>query len=142
MKFPGQYRELTINIPSGQSSVKKIESIFKDTHMQLYGFVEELPPKIINIRVNAVGRVKRPPIASGKRGKQGCSNAIKTKRKVFFHEEGDYISVPIYDGQRIIPGNKLKGPAVIELPTTTIVIRPDQTVLMDEFYNFNITGSF
>jgi N-methylhydantoinase A len=142
MKFPGQYRELTINIPSGQSPVKKIESIFKDTHMQLYGFVEELPPKIINVRVNAVGRVKRPPIASGRRGRQDCGSAIKTKRKVFFHESGDYISAPIYDGQRIMPANKLKGPAVIELPTTTIVVRPDQTVLMDEFFNFNITGSF
>ena len=110
-----------------------------EIHQQLYGFIEDVPPLIMNVRVNAVGDVKKPRISQAKPGKQTCREAIKKKRKVFFEEEGNYILTPIYDGHRLNPGNKLKGPAVIELSTTNIVVRPDQSVLMDEFSNFNIT---
>jgi N-methylhydantoinase A/oxoprolinase/acetone carboxylase beta subunit len=34
------------------------------------------------------------------------------------------------------PGNTFDGPAVVELTTTTIVVRPEQTLRMDRYRNF------
>jgi len=138
MKFPGQYRELTVNLPAEVSSAQKIGEIFKQVHDQLYGFVEDQAPRIINARVNAVGRIQRSKIIKSKPAGPGSRQAVKAKRDVFFHEKGGHVTTLVYDGQKINPGNRLKGPAVIELPTTTIVVRPDQSVYMDAYFNFNI----
>jgi N-methylhydantoinase A len=138
MKFPGQYRELTVPVPANISSARKVSSIFKELHDKLYGFVEDQVPKIINIRVNAIGKIQKPRLIKRKPAGPDSRKALKTSRDVFFHEKGGYTATPVYDGQKINPGSRLRGPAVIELPTTTIVVRPGQSVYMDAYYNFNI----
>ena len=138
LKFPGQYRELTVDLPSDLNSLQKVEDTFKDSHERLYGFVEGTPPELVNIRVTAIGKMSKPTIAKAKLGGENCDSAIKARRNVYLHEEGKDISIPIYDGRGISPGNKLQGPAIIEVPKTTIVVRPGQSLFMDELSNFNI----
>ena len=48
------------------------------------------------------------------------------------------VDTPIYDGHRLVPGNGLEGPAVVELDTTTVVVHPGQTLRMDAFGNFEL----
>ena len=43
---------------------------------------------------------------------------------------------PIYDGDRISKGLAVKGPAVVEQATTTIVIFPGQSLESNEFGDF------
>jgi len=137
-KFPGQYRELTVDLPTELNSLQQMENAFKENHERLYGFIEGTPPELVNIRVTAVGRMVKPTIARARLEGKHCDGAIKDRRKVFFFEEGKDISIPIYDGRKINPGNRIAGPAIIELPKTTIVVRPEQSMFMDEIFNFNI----
>ena len=81
----------------------------------------------------------KPKISRAETGSENCDGAIKAERNAYFYEAEGSISTPIYDGQRIVPGNRLLGPAIIELPTTTIVVRPHQSMYMDELSNFNIS---
>jgi len=138
LRFPGQYRELTVSIPSVLHSLEEVESSFKDNHERLYGFIEETPPMIVNLRVNAVGKMVQPQLLKAKPGGPRCDGAIKTHRSAFFHEDGTENVTPVYDGQKVCPGNEMEGPAIIELPTTTIVVRPGQSAYIDELCNFNI----
>ena len=48
------------------------------------------------------------------------------------------VDTPIYDGHRLVPGNGLEGPAVVELDTTTVVVHPGQTLRMDAYGNFEL----
>ena len=48
------------------------------------------------------------------------------------------IETPIYDGHGLVPGNRLEGPAVVELETTTVVLHPGQTLAMDAYGNFEL----
>ena len=48
------------------------------------------------------------------------------------------IETPIYDGHALVPGNRLEGPAVVELETTTVVLHPGQTLAMDAYGNFEL----
>jgi N-methylhydantoinase A len=49
---------------------------------------------------------------------------VKTKRDVYFEDRDSFISTPIYDGDAMEVGNRVKGPAIVEQSTTTIVIPP------------------
>jgi N-methylhydantoinase A len=49
------------------------------------------------------------------------------------------VATPIYDGAFLVPGNAIKGPAVIETTDTTVVVHPGRTLKVDAFGNFEIT---
>ena len=55
---------------------------------------------------------------------------------MFFAELDDFVATEVYDGERLTPGNALSGPAVVELPATTIVVRPGQRLSVDAYRNF------
>ena len=48
------------------------------------------------------------------------------------------LDTPIYDGHRLVPGNGIEGPAVVELDTTTVVVHPGQSLRMDAYGNFEL----
>ena len=45
---------------------------------------------------------------------------------------------PIYDGAMLKPGNRLRGPAVVETSDTTIVVYPRRSLRVDAYGNFEI----
>ena len=60
---------------------------------------------------------------------------MKTTRPVYFAEQG-FVETPIYDGEKVRPGNLIVGPAIIEEPWTNIVIYPNQEALLDQYMNY------
>ena len=63
--------------------------------------------------------------------------AMKGWREVLF-EAGQPMKVAIYDGNKVGNGNRIAGPAIIEEPTTTIVIPPDYEVQCDIYGHYLI----
>ena len=45
----------------------------------------------------------------------------------------------IYEGNVLVPGNRITGPAVVETAVTNVVVHPGQKLAVDEFGNFEIT---
>jgi N-methylhydantoinase A len=140
MKFPGEYSEFLVEFSDEIGSMKEVVQVFVEHHRKLYDYVEEAPPEIMNIRLSAFGNTKKPKLAVAELSHENCEGAIKIERNAYFHELGKSILTPVYNGQKILPGNRLSGPAIIELPTTTIVIRPEQACFMDELSNFIINS--
>jgi N-methylhydantoinase A len=54
---------------------------------------------------------------------------------VYWEELGDRLPTSVWDGSTLTPGTTVTGPAVIELPDTTIVVRPGHRAAIDEFGN-------
>jgi N-methylhydantoinase A len=44
----------------------------------------------------------------------------------------------VYDGPRIRVGHRIKGPAIIEEPFTTIVLHGGQVATLDRFGNYRV----
>ena len=59
---------------------------------------------------------------------------IKSHRKVFCGPEG-YREMPVYDGSALGGGAQFDGPALIEQPTTTILILAGQKAAIDTYGN-------
>ncbi|WP_281270779.1 hypothetical protein [Neopusillimonas maritima] len=49
--------------------------------------------------------------------------------------QGKLAPADIYNFDKLTPGNRLSGPAVIHTPITTIVLQQGQKAMMDEYRN-------
>jgi N-methylhydantoinase A/oxoprolinase/acetone carboxylase beta subunit len=52
-------------------------------------------------------------------------------RAVYWYELGGETQTPIYDGDELQSGMAIFGPAIIEFPFTSAVVRPGQSARMD-----------
>ena len=65
---------------------------------------------------------KDRPIYSELENKGQINDALKISRNIIFSEKGNALKTPVYDGNKLSPGNLIDGPAVVEEDTTTLVI--------------------
>ncbi|TFG09125.1 MAG: hydantoinase/oxoprolinase family protein [Promethearchaeota archaeon] len=141
MRYIGQIYEVETPIPRetlSQDNIRIIENLFHEKHEMIYGYNDkESDIELVHVRVKAVGKKEKVEIQKTKKSsKLPPEGAIKQSRKVYFHEKGEFIEPPIYDGQLLISGNFIQGPAIIEEPDTTIVVIPDSECLIDEYNNY------
>jgi N-methylhydantoinase A len=60
-------------------------------------------------------------------------------RDAYWREWKRFAPTPVYEGTKLAAHLSIEGPAIIELPETTIVVRPDSAGQLDEYGNFVIT---
>jgi N-methylhydantoinase A len=65
-----------------------------------------------------------------------ASAARSGSRKVWF--DGAFVEAPIYEHAKLRPGNRVRGPAVVEGKNTTLPLHPGQELSVDEFQNLVI----
>ena len=143
LRYEGQFNEvevpLTLNPPDRESFTPAAVSLALDAfhrrHDDLYGFsMPGAPAELINLRLSAYGVTDKPVFAESAYRGEDARDAIKAERFAYFDGELKYILV--YDGQRLGHGNVVRGPAIIEEPTTTIVVTPEHDVVCDRFDNY------
>jgi N-methylhydantoinase A len=64
--------------------------------------------------------------------------AARGKRDIYWADLKKTVATPIYDGAFLVPGNAIKGPAVIETTDTTVVVHPGRSLKVDAYGNFEI----
>jgi Hydantoinase/oxoprolinase C-terminal domain len=57
-------------------------------------------------------------------------------REIFWPDRMERIKSEVFDGRELRHGNRIPGPAVVELPYTSIVVGVDQALDCDAFGNF------
>ena len=119
--------------------VTQLQQIFEKKYEELYGAgagYTKAGIEISAIRVDAVGAVPKPPLTPQERKGEKADAAIKGRRQVFFtRPERGLIDTPVYDYDRLAPGNVVSGPAIIELPFTTTLVTPGSRVTVDDYRN-------
>jgi N-methylhydantoinase A len=140
IRYVGQHHEVTVEIPSGsrleEKHLPEIVQAFHRAHEKLYTYsTPETPLEIMNLRVTAVGSVEKTGLFEHPLKGTDSSKALKGKRKLHFAEANGFVEVPVYDRDRLAPGNEITGPAVIEERITTIVVHPGWDCRIDGFEN-------
>jgi len=112
-----------------------LHQAFNARHDSLYGYsLPGHPQELMALRLTAWGIVDKPKFAEAPFRGQDASQAIKGIREIYY--EGQYMKVPIYAGPQMGHGNEVKGPAIIEEPTTTIFVTPDWQLTCDRYDNY------
>jgi N-methylhydantoinase A len=136
MRYLGQVHECTVSIPASAIDapmVAEIAELFHQRHESLYTYAERETgvPELINLAVTVLGKVPAIRIPEAPAGGPDATHAHVAERPAFFVEHGRYIDTPVFDGSLVQPGNVFAGPAIVEEPTTTIVVFPGSTMTFD-----------
>jgi len=126
--------ECTVALPDSaisEASIAEIEERFHARHEALYTYAERDGgvPELINLAVTALGRVPeiRLPELPASNGEQPAGG----KRLVYFPELGGAVETPIFAGTTLASGVRLEGPAIVEEPSTTVVVYPGWRLELD-----------
>jgi N-methylhydantoinase A len=60
------------------------------------------------------------------------SRSLKGERQAYFPELGGYHSTPVYDRYKLVPGEEVRGPAIVEERESTVVIGPGGSARVDD----------
>ena len=125
LRYMGQ--EHTVNIPMpghqlSEADVATITTNFNAAHQQQYGHSMADPVEIVTLRLRAVGLLPRPDLAKIEGGTDQADQARKGTRAVFQPDLAESVAYIVYDRERLLAGNRIEGPAIIEEPSATTVI--------------------
>jgi N-methylhydantoinase A len=102
-----------------------IERMFHRLHDRLYGYsLEEdgTAVELVNLRITALGITDKPERAPLPDAGPDAEHALKLWRRAFSLADGGYIDMPVYDGDALAPGNRFRGPALVETAVTTVYV--------------------
>jgi len=135
MRYVGQHWDIPVPLKMVGGKLPPLSVVgaeFHKRHEMVHGYkLEGRELEISNLRVMAIGRSPRLNLGVKPLAGKDASRAIKGKRQAYFGLEVGFIDVPVFDGLAIQPGNEIAGPAIIEKPSTTIVIYPTQLAVVD-----------
>ncbi|WP_461866336.1 hydantoinase/oxoprolinase family protein [Thermococcus sp.] len=140
MRYKGQEHTVKVPIKTGIIEEKDILDIIEKFHMyheRAYSFrLPSSPVEIVNFHGVGVVKVKRPAIREIEEKNLSVDDAIREYRDVFIH--GDFINMPVFDRRKIPIEKKIRGPAILEDPTSTVLVLENQELVRDKYGNIVI----
>jgi N-methylhydantoinase A len=111
-RYRGQAFELTV--PADEPV-----ACFHAAHERRYGFrMEDEPVELVNLRVVATVPWERPPLTEP----EAHRDAVRDRRRAYL--DGGWVEVDVVDRGRLGRGARIEGPAVVEFPEATCLVRP------------------
>ncbi|MFC7400623.1 hydantoinase/oxoprolinase family protein [Chelatococcus sp. GCM10030263] len=144
MRYGGQGYELTVHCPAGPidaAAIKALREGFERAHRQVYGYIaEEEPIQVTTLRLEAVGLVPKAEFKPQAKATTPVETAIVTRREVWLPETGGFTPCPIYDREKLGPGHRIAGPAIVDQMDSTTLVLPGQAATVDPYLNLIIEG--
>jgi N-methylhydantoinase A len=141
LRYTGQFHEVEADMPGGkltQEAVAAAGAFFARKHEELYTFA--MPWKqveMLTLRLKA--STPSLPFALPQVAQGGADAKAALKRRRVCRFNGRDIDTPIYDGEKVLAGNVITGPAIIEETTTTVVIPEAYVCSVDKYKNYVLT---
>ena len=139
LRYHGQSFELAVTVPPGSLSaadVVRLREQFHAMHERAYGYAApEDAVELVNVRLAAVGATPKPRRTPLPVGGPTATRARKGQRDIWFAEAGGFQSTPVFDRGKLLRGNVLAGPAIIEEPDASTLVHPRWTTMVDEYGN-------
>jgi len=148
MRHRGQINEVEVDLDSGVLDAAALEQLrerFVERYERLYGHGAALRGarlEMVTFRCRASAVSRKPELAAATQMSQEIAPDAQTgTREIYWAEWKKLAATPIFDGYRLVPGNALEGPCVVETTTTSMVVHPDQRISVDALGNFVIDPS-
>ena len=145
LRYHGQSFELPVTVPPGSLSdadVERLRDEFHAMHERAYGYAaHDDPVELVNVRLAAVGVTPKPRRAPLPEGGSSAAPAVKGRRDVWFAEAGGVRPTVVLDRGKLLRGNVIDGPAIIEEPDASTLVHPGWTATVDEHANLVLRPS-
>ncbi len=145
MRHRGQINEVEVMLPGKRLQggfAANLGRHFYARYEQLFGRGSSYAGarlEIVTLRLRATAGTRHPKLKVARvRSAAPDPRAILGKRRIYWAELKQTVPSPIYDGALLAPGDRMRGPAVIETTDTTVVVHPGRSLAVDAFGNFEI----
>ena len=138
-RYLQQYHEMSFPVPLAAIESRDAQAIlrlFHDEHNRLFGYSleeEGTPVEIVNVRVQSVGMTDKLESFGEPFSGADASPAHKAERSAYVVEREAFETIPVFDGHRLHHGNRIAGPALVEMVTTTAVISAGYDAVTDKY---------
>ena len=106
-------------------------------YIQLYGRLPPgMEPEVLTWRLRVAG--PRPVMVAGG-GVSAGGSARKGRRPIWSEERRSFVEADIWDRYRLLPGDVLRGPAIVEERESSAVIGAGGRGIVDERGNLKVT---
>ena len=143
VRHKGQINEVEVLLPYSRLPANYesgLRSSFTERYEKLYGRGSALGGATLEIvvsRLRARALTPRPKLVKAKSSSKAVPRDAVLKPRMI--RWSSLVKTPVYDGERLAVGNRLKGPAIVETSDTTVVVHPGRTLTVDALGNFEIT---
>ena len=127
MRYLGQNYELSLEVKDGALDPKSLARLIKGYHRRhqaIYGYdMPAQPVEVVNLRLVVTVERRAPTHEKHKAARTTVKDAVIDKRKVWFPETG-FVTIPVYDRDKLPVAARISGPAIVEQMDTTTVVPP------------------
>jgi N-methylhydantoinase A len=146
VRHKGQINEVEVALPAlrlGPSYESGLRKDFVARYEQLYGKGSALAGATLEIvvcRLRARALTPRPRLVKSKTASKSIpKSALRKKREIYWPDLKKRGATPVYNGELLLSGNRIKGPAIVETSDTTVVVHPGTSLAVDALGNFELT---
>ncbi|WP_336345852.1 hydantoinase/oxoprolinase family protein [Halalkalicoccus ordinarius] len=118
LRYVGQSFELTVPV-SGGFDAESAATDFHAAHERTYGYRMDEAVELVNLRTSASVAREAPAVAY-----EADGDPLKGEREAYFPGTG-HRETSVYDRERLAPGERIEGPAVLEQSESTAVVPPE-----------------
>ena len=142
MRYVGQEHSVTVDLPDkvfADRNQAGIKLLFDAEHQRRYGTsAPDEQAEIVSLRVTVIGTLQKPvPSRIDSGGPKPVAGALSGKRQVFL--ETGPTEADRWNRDRLLAGNRIKGPALIEEFASTTFLSGNDSLEVDVLGNLMIT---
>ncbi|MDT4840754.1 Acetophenone carboxylase gamma subunit [compost metagenome] len=143
MRYLGQIHECSVELARHEldaAGLAELIESFHGRHQTLYSYSEpDSPVELVNLECSVIGHLPRPPQPELQGPAEPPAATPDSLRPMLFSADGDWQSTPVFNGNRLLPGQSVQGPCVIEEDTTNIVVPPGWQATLEPSATYRVT---
>lgn len=144
VQYVGQLNDVEIELPfssiGSEADIRTIIRRFEDAYSKQFSRAARSPELgylITTVVVRGICKVMKPVLPTEPTaGAKPVRSAYKAGRKIY--RNGKWHDAAILEMEKLLPGNVVSGPAVIESSATTLVVPPGAEVQLDQHRIFHL----
>ncbi|MBO0765677.1 MAG: hydantoinase/oxoprolinase family protein [Hyphomicrobiaceae bacterium] len=141
MRYVGQFHEVDVPAPArdlDEEAITELVAAFHAAHSARYHFsLPDRRSELLYLRLRAIGATPKIKLRTAEPA--GMRQSLKGKRRAYFGRAHGWADIDVYDAAALPAGATIPGPALVEDPTTTILIPHAFACEVDRYGNFLMT---
>lgn len=147
IRYAGQLNDVVVPSPVARVNTladwKKLLEEFDEWYGKIYSTAAKYPQagyQIFEVGLVCVADKIKPILKQHELSSPKPSAKAKSgSREAYF--DGKFVETAVYDMDELLPGNEVAGPALIEHPTTTVVLPPGRTIKIDKYRTMHLSNA-
>ena len=139
MRYVGQYHEVEMDLPAEALNADNLPLLMENFHTKyhkLYTYsMKWREAEFLTFRLKVTAPPKPMQMTAEKQASGSVESARRGSRACLYAGSSERVDTPVYDWDKMRPGHKIAGPALVDDKTTTVLVVPNFTGEVDAYRN-------